>query len=105
LVTVGSSTISNQLVSGSIIVKHMKSILEPSLHLRVHGPMRSIHIALQGVVLTSFGSTRPYFLLCLLFIWQDVQDLMYDRIVLCMSFQYIMGLIVFPRRKWPGCWR
>jgi hypothetical protein len=33
--TVGSSTISNQLVAGSIMVRHMKSILEPSLPLRV----------------------------------------------------------------------
>ncbi len=41
----GSSTISNQLVAGSIIVRHIKSILEPSLPLRVYGPMRSTHNA------------------------------------------------------------
>jgi hypothetical protein len=35
LVTVGSSTILNQLVTGSIIVRHIKSILEPSCPLRV----------------------------------------------------------------------
>jgi hypothetical protein len=33
--TVGSSTISNQLVVVLIIVRHLKSILEPSLPLRV----------------------------------------------------------------------
>ncbi len=32
----GSSTISNQHVAGSIIVRHIKSILEPSLPLRVY---------------------------------------------------------------------
>jgi hypothetical protein len=32
--------------------------------------------------MTSFGGTCPYFWLCLLFIWQDPQDLTYDRIVL-----------------------
>ena len=57
----GSSTISNQLVAGSIIVRHIKSILEPSLLLRVYGPMRSTHNAPQGVVMTSFGGTCPYF--------------------------------------------
>jgi hypothetical protein len=36
--------------------------------------MRSTHNAHQGVVMTSFGSTCPYFWLCLLFIWQEVQD-------------------------------
>ncbi len=35
LATVGSSTISNQLVAGLIIVRHMKSILEPFSPLRV----------------------------------------------------------------------
>ncbi len=48
------STISNQLVAGSIIVRHIKSILEPSLPLRVYEPMRSTHNASQGVVMTSF---------------------------------------------------
>ncbi len=57
LVTVGSSTISNQLVAGSVIVRHMKSTLEPSLPLRVYGLMWSTHNALQGVVMTSFGGT------------------------------------------------
>ena len=73
----GSSTISNQLVAGSIIVRHIKSILEPSLPLRVYGPIRSTHNAAQGVVMASLGGTWPYFWLCLLFTWQDLQDLIY----------------------------
>jgi hypothetical protein len=55
--TVGSSTNSNQLVARSIMVRHMKSILEASCPLRVSGPMRSTHTALQRVVMTSFDST------------------------------------------------
>jgi hypothetical protein len=56
-VTVGSFIISNQLVAGSIIVRHMKIMLILSLPLRVYCLMRSTHNALQGVVLTSFDST------------------------------------------------
>ncbi len=36
----GNSTISNQLEAGSIIVRHIKSICDPSLPLRVYGPTR-----------------------------------------------------------------
>jgi hypothetical protein len=32
----------------------------------------------------------PYFLLCHLFIWHDLQDLKYDQIVLCIPFQYMV---------------
>jgi len=42
----------NQLVAGSIIVRHIISIFEPSLPLRVYGPIRSTHntchLALMG---------------------------------------------------------
>jgi hypothetical protein len=89
LVTVGSSSILNQLVAGSIIVRHMKSILVPSLPLKVYGPMRFAHNALQGAVVTGFGGICPYFWLCLLFIWQELQDLTYDWIVLRIPFQCI----------------
>ncbi len=83
----------------------MKSILEPSLPLRVLGSMRSTHNAFQWVIMTSFGGTWPYFWLCLLFIWQDLQDLTYFWMVLCIPFQYMTDLIVSLRRKCPGCWR
>jgi hypothetical protein len=56
-VAVGSFVISNQLVAGSIIVRHMKLILVLSLPLRVYFLMRSTHNPLQGVVMTSFDST------------------------------------------------
>jgi hypothetical protein len=101
----GSSTISNQLVAESIIVRHIKLILEPSLPLRVYGPMRPTHNAFQGVIMTSFGGTCPYFWLCLLFTWQDLQDLTYDQMVHRIPFQYITDIIVSSRRECPGCWR
>ncbi len=98
------TTISNQLVAGSIIVRHMQSILEPSLSLRVYGPMMSTHNASQGVVMTSFGGTRPYFWLCLSFTLQNLQDLTYDQMVRRIPFQYILDLIVSSRRECTGCW-
>ena len=45
---IGNSTISNQLVAGSIIMMHIKSITVLSLPLRVYGPMRSTHNAPMG---------------------------------------------------------
>jgi hypothetical protein len=56
-VTVGSYTVSNQLIAGSIMVRHMKLILVLSLPLRVYYLMRCIHNTLQGVIMNSFDST------------------------------------------------
>jgi hypothetical protein len=67
-VTVNSFIVSNQLVAGSIMVRHMKLILVLSLPLRVYCLMRSIINALWGVIMTSFDSTWLYFWLCLLFL-------------------------------------
>ncbi len=55
--------------------------------------------------MTSFGGTCPYFWLCLLLTWQDLQGLTYDQMVRHISFQYIMDLIVSLRGECPGCWR
>jgi hypothetical protein len=44
-VIVGISTTSNQLEAGSIMVRAMKSIEDPSLPLSVYGPTRSTHKA------------------------------------------------------------
>jgi hypothetical protein len=52
--------------------------------------------------MTSIGGTCPYFWLCLLFIWQDLQDLTYFRMLLHIPFQYIMDLIVSLRHEWWG---
>jgi hypothetical protein len=60
IVTVGSFVVSNQIVAGSIMVKHMKWILVLSLPLRVYYLMRCTHKALWGVIMTSFDSTWPY---------------------------------------------
>ena len=55
-VTVGSSVILNQLVAGSIMVRHMKLILVLSLLLRVYYLTRCTHNALWGVIMNSFDS-------------------------------------------------
>jgi hypothetical protein len=41
------------------------------------------------------------FWLCLLF-WQVLQDLSYDRMGLCIAFQYITDLLVSLRGEWLG---
>ena len=55
--TTSNSTILSQLVAGSIIVRHIKSISVPSFPLRLHGPMRSTYRAFQGFLITSFVGT------------------------------------------------
>ena len=55
----GNSTISNQLVAGSIIVTHIKFICVMSLALRVYGPMRSTQSASQGLMMASFVDSLP----------------------------------------------
>ncbi len=48
--TMGSSTISNQLEAGLIMVRAIKSICKLSLPLRMYGPMRSTHKHSQVIV-------------------------------------------------------
>ncbi len=55
--TVGSFIMLNQLVAGSIMVRHIKLILVVTLPLRVYCLMRSNNNALQGVIVTSLDST------------------------------------------------
>jgi hypothetical protein len=37
---------------------------------------------------------------CVSCFWQDLQGLSYNRMVLCIPFQYITDLIVSSRWKW-----
>ncbi len=67
--------------------------------------MRSTHNAFQGVIMTSFSGKCPYFWLCLLFTWQDLQDSTCLRMVVRIRFQYIIDLIISSRREYPRCWR
>ncbi len=73
--TVGSYIVSNQLVAGLTMVRHMEFILVLSLPLRVYYLMRCTHNALQGVVMNSFDSIESYYG-CVSCFWQDLQDLM-----------------------------
>jgi hypothetical protein len=51
--TFGSFILSNQLIAGSIMVRHMKLILVLSLPLKVYYLMRCTHNALWGVIMNS----------------------------------------------------
>ncbi len=102
---VGNSTTLSQLEAGSIMVRAMKFIDEPSLPLRVYGPMRSTHRASQGVLITSLGGRCPYLRDRFIFIWQVLHDFVMDQMVVRIPFQYITAFIVSSRRVCPGCWR
>ncbi len=58
---VGCSTTSSQLEAGSIMVRVIKSIDDPSVPLRVYGPMRSTHRASEGMLSTILDGRCPYF--------------------------------------------
>ncbi len=75
-VTVGNCIVSNQLIAGSIMVRHMILILVLSLLLRVYYLMRCTHNTLWGVIMNSFDSTISY-IGCVSCFWQDLQDLFY----------------------------
>jgi hypothetical protein len=85
-VTVGNYIVSNQLIAGSIMVRHMILILVLSLPLGVYYLMRCTHNALWGVIMNSFDSTISYFG-CVSCYWQDLQDLTLLGGV-CILFQY-----------------
>ena len=105
--TRGNSTISNQLDVGSIMVRAMKSMTEPSLPLRVYGPTRLTHNILHGVVITVLGGRCPYLSFCFLLslTWHVLHDLVIDRTVVLIPFQYIIACIVSSRHVCPGCCR
>ncbi len=81
-VTTCSSTISNQLEAGLIMVRAIKSICKLSLPLKVYGPIRLTHNT-HGLLMTVLDGTVSH----LFFIWQALQDLVIDRMVVCMPFQ------------------
>ncbi len=56
-VTVDSYIVLNQLIAGSIMVRHMKLKLVLSLPLKMYCLMRCTHNALWEVIMNSFDST------------------------------------------------
>ncbi len=66
----GSSTILNQLEAGSIMVRTIKSIAEPSLPLSVYGLTKSMHSASHGLLVTILDGKSPYLRVPLMFTWQ-----------------------------------
>ena len=57
----GSSTTSNQLEAGLIMVRAIKSIDKQSLPLSVYGLTRLTHKAFHGVLITVLDGICPYF--------------------------------------------
>ncbi len=100
--TRGDSTILNQLDVGSIMVRAMKSMTEPSLPLRVYGPMRSTHNVLHGVVIMVLGGKCPYLSFRLVLTSHALHDFVIDRMVVCIPFQYIVACIVSSRQCVQG---
>ncbi len=100
-VTVSNYIVSNQLIAGSIMVRHMILILVLSLPLRVCYLMRCAHNNLWGVIMNSFDSTISYFV-CVSCYWQELQD---SRLLggMCIPFQYFTDFVVSWRLEWLGC--
>ncbi len=91
-VTVGNYIVLNQLIAGSIMVRHMILILVLSLPLRVHYLMRCTHNALWGVIMNSFDNTISYFG-CVSCFLQYLQDLTLLG-GMCIPFQYFTDFVV-----------
>ena len=66
-------------------MRAIKSIDEPSLPLRVYGPMRLTYRASQGMHITILDGGCPYFSDRFLFIWQVLHDFIMDRMVTFLS--------------------
>jgi hypothetical protein len=99
----GNLTISNQLVAGSIIVRHMKSIAVPSLPFMVYGPIKSTQRVCHGLVITCLGGNLPYCFCLLLLTLHFLQFLTYALTVRRIPFQYMEPLKVSSSRVDPGC--
>ncbi len=81
-VTVSNYIVSNKLIAGLIMVRHMILILVLSLPLRVYYLMRCTLNALWGVIMNSGDSIISYFG-CVSCFWQDLQDLFYWVVCAC----------------------
>jgi hypothetical protein len=101
-VTVGNYIVSNQLIAGSIMVRHMILILVLSLPLSLYYLMRCTHNALWQVIMNSFDSTISYFG-CVSCFWQDLQDLTLLSGMCIVPFPYFMDYVVPWRLEWLGC--
>ncbi len=83
--------------AGLIIVRAMKSMIVPSLPLRVYGPIRSPHNGLHGIVITGLGQRCPYLSLRLLLRLHVLHDFVIDQIEAHIPFQYIVAFMVSSR--------
>ncbi len=65
--------------------------------------MRLAHDYSQGLLIMVLGGRCQYLIVYLLFVWQDLQDLVIDQMMVCIPFQYIAAFIISPRCVCPGC--
>jgi hypothetical protein len=104
-VTRGTSSILNQLDVGLIMVIAMESICKLYLRLDVYGSMRLTHKHSHGLLTTVLGGRCPYLSFRLLLVWQVLQDLIIDWMIVHIPFQFIVALFVSLRCVCPGCCR
>ncbi len=103
LVIVGNSMISSQLEAGSIMVRAIKSIDEPSLPLRVYGPNRSAHRASQGVHITIQMEDVHILVIASYLFGKSCMTSFLDWMVIRIPFQHIAAFIVSLRWVCSGC--
>jgi hypothetical protein len=97
-ITNGSSTISNKLEAGFIMVKATKAIVEPSLPLSVYRPTKLTHCASHGVLIMILDGKSPHLCVHLLFTWQVLNEFAIDLVVLLIPIQYISAFIISLRQ-------
>jgi hypothetical protein len=99
--TVDNYIVSNQLIAGSIMVRHMILILVLSLRLRVYYLMRCTHNALRGVIMNSLDSTLSFLAVSLVF--GKICKILTLLDGMCITFQYFTDFVVSWRLEWLGC--
>ncbi len=90
--TVSKYIVSNQLIAGSIMVRHILIVLVLSLPLRVYYFMRCTHNALWRVIMNSFDSTISYFCCVSLFLARSARFVLLGG--MCIPLQYFTDCIV-----------
>ncbi len=101
--TVSNYVVLNQLIAGSIMVRHMILIIVLALPLIVYYLMRCTHNALWGVIMKSFDSTLSFLAVSLVF--GKICKILTLLDGMCIPFQYFTDFAVFWRLEWLGCRR
>ena len=98
----GSSTIFNHSDSGSIIVRHIKSITLPSFFFKVHGLNKLTHAYFQENIRACFGGSFQYLCLCIVPFWNILHVFTYSLTSWRNVLQYIVVMSISSSCVWPG---